>query len=134
MNKIVVCDKGGEFMVSRKTVAILLTLTLLIFSMTACGAQSQYVGKWVCHTIEEDGYDIPAEDAGITIEITFSEDGTYTEILNSYEGEGEWSESEDGITIVRAGIEYPMTLGEDGTLAAVNGEMTMIYEKETESN
>ena len=116
----------------KRVIVVTLLLSMLMF-VTACGSQSAvspYVGTWTVHEIQSDGYSVPAEDAGITMTITFKDDGTYVETIGDYTHDGEWHEVDEGVVKMVAGIEYMLTLNDSDQLVYDMEGALCLYDKE----
>ena len=93
----------------KKNVAKLLVVCLImtmVMALASCGGSkeaSPYVGTWNAVSISYSGVEMTPEDVGLEFQLVINEDGTLAATTNGEaDGEGEWEESEDGISITDA--------------------------------
>lgn len=99
-----------------KILAICLILTTSLLAFAACGGgsseNSKYVGTWNAVKISYSGIEMEPDEAGLDFSVEISADGSLKATTNGEEdGEGEWEETDDGISI------------KDGTGAELTGQM-----------
>lgn len=102
----------------KKNVAKLLVVCMImtmVMALASCGGSkeaSPYVGTWNAVNINYQGIEMAPDEVGLEFTLVINEDGTLAATTNGEDdGEGEWEETEDGISIT------------DGTGAEMSGVM-----------
>lgn len=116
----------------RKAFTFFMAAMLFCAILCACGnTSSKYEGKWVVNELysEEDDMTIPADQANIVMEITFKSDGTYSQVIGSYSGDGEWEAVDDGVSVDTPDGTVVYKLNDDGALEFEFDGLIAYYEK-----
>lgn len=121
----------------KKNVAKLLVVCLImtmVMALASCGGSkeaSPYVGTWNAVSISYSGVEMTPEDVGLEFQLVINEDGTLAATTNGEaDGEGEWEESEDGISITDAtGSEMSGVMDGDQLIVDFGDDFIVTMEK-----
>ena len=114
----------------KKNVAKLLVVCMimtLVMALASCGGSkeaSPYVGTWKAVNISYSGIEMTPDEVGLEFTLVVNEDGTLAATTNGEDdGEGEWEETEDGISITDGtGAEMSGAMNDDGQLVVDFGD------------
>ena len=117
-----------------KKLVVLITVLMLLFTVTACGggsSDSQFVGQWEATNISYSGIEMSPADAGLEFSVDVKDDGSVTAVTNGEEeGEGEWTEEGDTITITDgSGSELTGTMDGDKLIIDFGEDFLVTMEK-----